>query len=69
MIKNKLFSLILFIIIIYISKPSFIFKPNGFSKEYGVGFDSDGYRKTFFTFNTIILTIAILISFDTKFFI
>jgi hypothetical protein len=59
--KNKAITLILIIIVFYISKPSITFKPNGKSREYGVGFDSDGYKKTFFTAQYLILIAIILL--------
>jgi hypothetical protein len=60
-LKSKIISLILFVIIFYLCKPSITFKPSGKVREYGVGFDNDGYKKTFYTFNTIILIACILI--------
>ncbi len=45
---------------LYLIKPSILFKPNGKPRDYGVGFDEEGYRKTLYTFQFVII-IAVLI--------
>lgn len=58
-LQNKLVTLVSFIVIFYLIKPSITFKPNGTLREFGVGYSKDGYRKTFLT----LLNIIILLSF------
>lgn len=60
-IVNKGITLTLLIIVFYIAKLNISFKPNGKSREYGVGFDNDGYKKTFFTPQFIILILTLII--------
>jgi len=60
-LRSKFLTLILIIIAFFRLKPSVTFKPNGKVREYGVGVDSDGYKKTFYTFSNIILVSSILI--------
>jgi hypothetical protein len=49
------------IIILYIIKPNILFKPNGKPRVYGIGHDTEGYKKTLYTFQfaTIILVILV----------
>jgi hypothetical protein len=42
-------------------KPSFLFKPNGKPREYGMGVDAEGYRKTVFSMHTVIIVIVVFI--------
>ena len=49
------------IIILYITKPNILFKPNGKPRIYGIGHDEEGYKKTLYTFQFLIIIIAILI--------
>jgi hypothetical protein len=58
-LQSKLVSLISFIVVFYLIKPSITFKPDGTLREFGVGYSKDGYRKTFLT----LLNIIILLSF------
>ena len=58
-LQNKLVTLVSFIVIYYLVKPSITFKPDGTLREFGVGYSKDGYRKTFLT----LLNIIILLSF------
>jgi hypothetical protein len=60
-LKSKLLTLILIIVAFFMLKPSVTFKPNGKVREYGVGYDNEGYKKTFYTFSNIILISSILI--------
>jgi hypothetical protein len=62
---NKIPYVILLILIIYILKPNIIFKPNGKLREYGLGYDDEGYKKTLYTLHfIIIITVIILSSID-----
>ena len=59
---SQIVTLVGFIIIFYIIKPSITFKPDGKLREFGVGYSKDGYRKTFLTlFNIIMLLTFYLI--------
>ena len=49
------------IIILYIVKPNILFKPNGKPRIYGIGHDEEGYKKTLYTFQFIILVLTIII--------
>jgi hypothetical protein len=49
------------IIILYIVKPNILFKPNGKPRVYGIGHDDQGYKKTLYTFQFMIIIIALLI--------
>lgn len=60
-LSNKIFLLVTIIIIIYMLKPSIIFKPNGKFREYGLGYDNEGYKKTMYTMQNIILLMALFI--------
>lgn len=53
--------LLISIILIYIVKPNILFKPNGKPRVYGVGLDDEGYKKTLFTFQFIIIILALLV--------
>lgn len=48
------------ILIFYMIKPSISFKPNGQLRNYGFGYDSDGYKKTLYTMHNIIILLAVL---------
>ena len=59
---SQIVTLVGFIIIFYLIKPSITFKPDGKLREFGVGYSKDGYRKTFLTlFNIIMLLTFYLI--------
>jgi hypothetical protein len=60
-LKSKIIYLLFIIIGLYFLKPSIAFKPDGMQREYGVGYDSNGYHKTFYTFNVLIIIIAAFI--------
>lgn len=49
------------ILLLYIIKPSIIFKPNGQLRNYGFGYDSDGYKKTLYTMHNIIILLVVLL--------
>jgi hypothetical protein len=51
-----LFTILLF----YLIKPSISFKPNGQLRNYGLGYDSDGYKRTLYTMHNIIIAIAVI---------
>lgn len=49
------------IILLYMLKPPILFKPNGKPRNYGVGYDEDGYKKTLYTFQFSIIIIIIIL--------
>ena len=59
---NNIVLLVLSVVILYMIKPTFIYKPNGRLREYGVGYDKMGFKKTFFTFPIVILIIVIALN-------
>lgn len=59
--KQKVFYIILFILIFYIVKMPIFFKPNGNPREYGIGVDHEGYSKTLYTFQFAILIMAVFL--------
>ena len=51
----------LFIIFLYGLKPNLVFKSNGQTRSYGVGYDRDNYKKTLYTMPVIIFFISVLL--------
>jgi hypothetical protein len=49
------------IILLYIMKPSLSFKPSGQLREYGFGYDSNGYKKTLYTMQNITILITVIL--------
>jgi hypothetical protein len=58
-VKQSILYISLFVIFVYIIKPSVIFKQDGNLREYGVGVSSDGYKKTLYTMHFFIIVFAI----------
>jgi hypothetical protein len=58
--KLRLPYLIGSIAILYLLKPSILFKPNGRPRQYGIGYDDEGYKKTFYTFQLAVILIVVL---------
>ena len=54
------------ILLLYISKPILLFKPNGKPRLYGLGYDEEGYKKTLYTFQFIIIIIVLTITLFIK---
>jgi len=59
-IKHRIPLLLAAIIIIYIIKPSMLFKPNGKPRLYGIGYDDEGYKRTLYTMQFAIIVIVSL---------
>jgi hypothetical protein len=49
------------ILIFYLVKPSISFKPNAQLRNYGFGYDSDGYKKTLYTMHNIIILLSVIL--------
>ena len=60
-VKNKIPYLFGIILIIYIVKPNIIFKPNGKLRDYGIGYDNEGYKKTLYSFHFVILIVVLFL--------
>jgi hypothetical protein len=58
---QKILYVILFILILYITKIPIFFKPNGKPREYGIGTDHEGYSKTLYTFQFAIIIMTIFL--------
>ena len=54
------------ILLLYISKPILLFKPNGKPRLYGLGYDDEGYKKTLYTFQFIIVIVVLIITLYIK---
>lgn len=61
LVKQRLPYVIGIISLLYLIKPSLLFKPNGKPRLYGVGVDDEGYKKTLYTFQFVIIVIVIAI--------
>lgn len=61
-VQKQIVYVVLIIISLYIMKPTVIFKPNGKPRLYGFGYDDEGYKRTLYTFQFIILILVLLIS-------
>jgi len=49
------------IVVLYTIKPTILFKPNGKPRVYGVGFDEEGYKKTLYTFQFVVIIVVLLL--------
>lgn len=49
------------ILVIYLLKPNILFKPNGKTRSYGLGYDDEGYKKTLYTFQFYIIIIVLIL--------
>ena len=49
------------IIMLYITKPAILFKPNGRIREYGFNYGKDGFKRTLFTMHTIVVVSVVLL--------
>ena len=65
-IFQKLTYLLAILILLFITKPILLFKKNGRVREYGIGKDSDGYKKTLYTFHIVIIILVIIIFYFDK---
>lgn len=57
--KRRLPYLIGIIALLYMLKPSILFKPNGKPRQYGVGYDDEGYKKTLYSFQLAIIVAVV----------
>ena len=61
-LQRQIVYLISIVVLLFITKPPIVFKPNGKPRLYGFGYDDEGYKKTLYTFQFIIFIIALLVS-------
>jgi hypothetical protein len=61
LLRKRIIYLIFLIFLIYMYKPTIIFKPNGKLREYGIGNDHEGYKKTFYTFQFVIILCVVIV--------
>lgn len=62
MFNKRIILIVLTIVVLYLLKPSVLFKPNGKLRHYGIGYDKDGFKKTFFTLPIVIVVLVLLIN-------
>lgn len=60
-LQNKIPYVIGIIAIIYMLKPNFIFKPNGMHREYGLGYDRDGYKRSIYSMHLVIIMVVVVV--------
>lgn len=60
-IKFILLTIIIFIISIYSIKPNIFFKPNKKLREYGLGYDNEGYKKTLYNLQFMLVVLIIVL--------
>jgi hypothetical protein len=61
-VQHRILYLLGLIAILFVIKPRFFFKPNGKPRLYGLGYDHEGYKKTLYTVQFIVLVLAILLT-------
>lgn len=54
--------IIIIIVFLYYFKPYMCFKTNGKLRTHGIGKDDEGYKKTLFTLQFVIMMVAIILS-------
>lgn len=54
-----LYYIICILLLIFIIKPSIIFKPDGKIREFGLGYDDSNNKKTLFNIQFILLLVVI----------
>jgi|APCry1669192647_1035423.scaffolds.fasta_scaffold13083_1 preprotein translocase subunit YajC len=52
--------LIIFIVFVYTVKPNILFKPNNKLREYGIGYDNEGYKKSLYNLQLIIVIMILI---------
>jgi hypothetical protein len=60
-IKQKIPILICLIVVVFIFKPKFIFKPDGEPRQYGFGYDDTGFKRTLYTPQLVVLILALIV--------
>lgn len=60
-VQNKIPYVIGIIMLLYILKPNIIFKPNGEHREYGFGYDRDGYKRSIYPMHVVIILLVAVI--------
>jgi amino acid permease len=65
-IKFIILTIIIFIVSIYTIKPNIFFKPNKKLREYGIGYDNEGYKKTLYNLQFILILLIIVLYYSYK---
>lgn len=52
----------IFVLSLWTIKPFLLFKPNGKPRQYGLGYDEEGYKKTLFTVHVVVIVFVVLLS-------
>ncbi len=60
-VQTQVMYLLFFIIALFIIKPSIFFSANGKARQFGVGVDSEGYKKTLYTVHIAIIVVVALV--------
>lgn len=60
LMQSIMYFLVAMLLLFYF-KPGFLFKPNGKPREHGFGMDSQGYKKTLFSLQTIVIGLCFVI--------
>jgi len=58
-ILEDILYIILVVGFLFVIKPNIIFKPNGHPRNFGLGYDSDGYKKTLLNLGVVIVVFTI----------
>uniref|UniRef100_A0A6C0DZL8 Uncharacterized protein n=1 Tax=viral metagenome TaxID=1070528 RepID=A0A6C0DZL8_9ZZZZ len=58
----KIFYFLFILVLIYAFKPLLFFTPDGSQRQYGMGFDDKGYKKTLYSINHAIVIIVFMLS-------
>ena len=66
LLKKRIIYLIFIIFVLYTYKPTILFKPNNKLREYGTGYDTEGYKRTFYSFQFAIIICAVLVMYFIK---
>lgn len=66
LLQKRIIYLIFVIFFLYTYKPTILFKPNGKLREYGIGYDREGYKRTFYSFQFTIIICAVLVMYFIK---
>lgn len=65
-VKFIILTVVIFIIGVYTIKPNIFFKPNRKLREYGIGYDNEGYKKTLYNLQFILILLIIILYYTYK---
>ena len=64
--KFIILTIVIFIVGIYTMKPNIFFKPNKKLREFGLGYDNEGYKKTLYNLQFILILLIIILYYSYK---